>query len=46
MRDPGTIQSPAFVDGLLPPNVRVGKNSLITGGRSFLRFFSEKKMRW
>jgi acetyltransferase-like isoleucine patch superfamily enzyme len=40
VRDPGTIQSPAYPDGLLPPNVIVGENSRITGGKAFVRFFA------
>jgi acetyltransferase-like isoleucine patch superfamily enzyme len=42
VKDPGTIKSPAFPDGLLPPNMRVGGNTIITGGRAFLRFFSQR----
>jgi acetyltransferase-like isoleucine patch superfamily enzyme len=32
------MPDPAYPDGVLPPNVRLGENTLITGGRCFLPF--------
>ncbi len=40
MYDPGTISSPAYPDGLLPPNMTVGEHTQITGGKAFRRFLT------